>query len=416
MEFYQHQKNILQENKQKCGLFLGTGSGKTRVAAALAEGVTLVICPKQQAVDKTWEKEWEAQHKNSLLYVLSKEQFKKCITVAGSFFVNGCKYPDTIIVDEAHTVAGVTPFTRQKHYQKYPKTSQIYDAVHRYINTSNPKRVYLLTATPVPQPMAVWGLGRLLGKKWDFYKWRDQFYFEQSMRGRIIYMPNRSATNKILMDKLVRSIGYVGGISDFVDVPDQVYKEHNVGMTGEQSKKLHELKMLYPDPLVQVGKRHQLEQGIFEGEHINEQKAEAIEQYFNEFKKVIVFCKYTAQIEYYQKHFAKVTRVFVLNGKTPNEERKNMMKTVGGVAHCVVLVQSSVSAGWECPGIMCMIFASNSYSYVDRIQAEGRIQRINHVKKNIYIDLVAGEIDEKVLKCIKSKVDFSEYTYAKKGS
>ena len=43
-------------------LFLGTG--KTRTALCLAEGNTLVICPKQQREDKTWEREnekWETE-------------------------------------------------------------------------------------------------------------------------------------------------------------------------------------------------------------------------------------------------------------------------------------------------------------------------------------------------------------------
>jgi hypothetical protein len=70
------------------------------------------------------------------------------------------------------------------------------------------------------------------------------------------------------MDKLKSKIGYVGGLSSFVDIPDQVFKEHKVGLTKTQEIKQHELRLLYPDPLVQVGKRHQLEQGIFEGEII----------------------------------------------------------------------------------------------------------------------------------------------------
>lgn len=104
----------------------------------------------------------------------------------------------------------------------------------------------------------------------------------------------------------------------------------------------------------------------------------------------------------------------MLNGKTKNEDRATMMKEAERVDNCIVIAQSSVVSGWELPTFPCMIFASNSYSYVDRTQAEGRIQRINQVKKNIYIDLVSGEIDSKVLKCIKSKVDFNEIKYINK--
>jgi len=74
---YEHQKKIIQEDKKRTGIFQGTGSGKTRSALELARGSTLVVCPKQQKLDKTWER-------NSIkfgivldLTVISKEKFKK---------------------------------------------------------------------------------------------------------------------------------------------------------------------------------------------------------------------------------------------------------------------------------------------------------------------------------------------------
>jgi hypothetical protein len=49
---------------------------------------------------------------------------------------------------------------------------------------------------------------------------------------------------------------------------------------------------------------------------------------------------------------------------------------------------------------------------VDRVQAEGRILRANHLKKNLYIDLVVrGGVDEAVMECIKQKKSFDERLY-----
>ena len=56
---YDHQKKILEEDPKKTGLFLSTGSGKSRIAMLLAEGNTLVIAPKTVRDAKTWEKEKE---------------------------------------------------------------------------------------------------------------------------------------------------------------------------------------------------------------------------------------------------------------------------------------------------------------------------------------------------------------------
>ena len=54
-----------------------------------------------------------------------------------------------------------------------------------------------------------------------------------------------------------------------------------------------------------------------------------------------------------------------------------------------------------------------SYSYVDYAQALGRTLRINNLQKNLYVYLLAGEIDKAVYKAIENKGDFNEAIYAK---
>ena len=56
IEFYDIQKQIIAENKLSTGLFLGTGVGKTLPSLVLGKGTILVITPKQQMLDKTWQK------------------------------------------------------------------------------------------------------------------------------------------------------------------------------------------------------------------------------------------------------------------------------------------------------------------------------------------------------------------------
>ena len=54
---YKHQQIIIDEDKKKCGIFLGTGSGKTRIALLLAQGKILIVAPKTQILDSNWERE-----------------------------------------------------------------------------------------------------------------------------------------------------------------------------------------------------------------------------------------------------------------------------------------------------------------------------------------------------------------------
>jgi hypothetical protein len=96
---YDHQKRIIGEQKEKCGLFLGTGGAKTRTALEMALGLTLVICPKQQKLDQTWEKNNKKFNIGVHLTVISKETFRR----------DWDKLPiyDTVIIDECHNNMGV---------------------------------------------------------------------------------------------------------------------------------------------------------------------------------------------------------------------------------------------------------------------------------------------------------------------
>ena len=155
---YEHQKKIIKENKLKCGLFLGTGASKTRTALEMAEGPTLIICPKQQREDETWHRENVKWGTNKNLTVISKEDLRK----------NWDKLPPytTVIIDEVHNNLGILPMTIQRKGKVMMKTSQIFEATYSYLRKYNPKRLYLLSATPVPKPLSAFGIGLLLGK-WD---------------------------------------------------------------------------------------------------------------------------------------------------------------------------------------------------------------------------------------------------------
>jgi hypothetical protein len=53
------------------------------------------------------------------------------------------------------------------------------------------------------------------------------------------------------------------------------------------------------------------------------------------------------------------------------------------------------------------VFASLSYSYLNYTQAVGRFNRINNLKRNLYITLVtSGGTDEAIYDCIQNKQDF----------
>lgn len=415
MKLYAHQQKIIDEDPTKTGLFLGTGSGKTRTALLLARGRTLIIAPKTQVEDKNWEREYVGVMRNGLtmhcfITVISKETFRRDWEKLPAF--------DTVIVDEAHTCLGVTPNTRQRKRVVIPKASQLFEALDNYLHKHKPQRLYLCTATIMRSPMTVWGAAKLLGHYWDFYEFRAKFYTRLNMPGREVYSAKSDSDTKDRLANLVRSIGYVGRLEDFFDVPEQTFITKYIELTAKQKARLKALPLEYPEPIVLLGKKHQVENGVLAGDEFNEPesfengKLDKIVELAAEFPKMIVFAKYRRQIIEICDALAHAgyTTTHMMGGS--EVDRGQLLKWANKIEQCVLVVSAQISAGWELPEYPVMVFASCSYSFVDRVQAEGRIQRANNIKKNLYIDLVVkGGIDEAVQKAITNKKDFDERIY-----
>lgn len=406
---YKHQLKIIRDDPKKCGLWLGTGSGKTLTALSLARGNTLVICPKTQKEDRNWEREVEKNKLNIKLTTISKETFRRDWEKLPKF--------DTVIIDECHTALGVTPNIRYRKKVAIPKASQIFEAIESYLQRHNPSRLYLCTATIVRNPMTVWAASKLFGRGWDFYEFRNVFYVRLPMPGREVWTQRKDDKTKDRLAKAVQSLGYTGQLSDYFDVPAQTYTTKYIELTEKQKKRIKELPLEYPDPIVLLGKKHQVENGILSGDEFNAPetfdngKVDKILEYASEFPRMVVFAKYRAQIDEIQNALTNEGyKTLTLTGDTL--DRGDVIKMANSMKECVFIAQAQVSSGWELPDFPVMIFASMSYSLVDRIQGEGRILRANALKKNLYITLVVkGGIDEAVFKAIEDKKDFQERIY-----
>lgn len=410
MKLYKHQKKIIDDDKDKAGLFLGTGSGKTRIALLLARGNTLVICPKTQKQDKNWERELEniKNPNNITLKVVSKEEFRKS---------PGHENIETLIVDEAETCLGATPNIKWVKKQPKVKSSQLFEELLNFVRQNTPKRLYLVTATITRSPMTVWAASKILGKHWDFYEWRSTYYYRLPMPGREVWMAKNDNDTKNKLALAVQALGYVGRLEDYFDVPEQTYKVEYVDLNDVQKKRMKELAIEYPDPIVLIGKRHQVENGTLKGNEFSEtefftnEKIKKLQDFAIEFPRMVVFAKYKEQIEQIKEAMIKLgKKVFVMTGDT--KDRGELLANADQCGEYVFICQAQISAGWELKKCPVIVFASMSYSIADRLQGEGRIHRADNLKKNLYITLVAkGGIDEAVHRAIINKKDFSERIY-----
>lgn len=406
MTWYAHQQKLLDENPTQKLVAFGCGGGKTRTILQLCKNQNaqkvLVIAPKTQVLDQTWERELKKIGLKLNLEVISKEQFKKRQPIC-----------DVLVIDESHFAVGVQATTHWSQKIEVPKVSQIYEAVTMYIETVKPRCVYLASATPFPQPMALYAVARMFGKKWDYFKFRKAFYFNVPTIGRGVWMPKKDEATKQLLADYAKPFGVFGRLQDFFDVPEQTHKEVFVGVTGIQIAELRALPLLYPEPLALISKRHQLEQGIFEDEMVEENKTGEIIELAREFDKILVFARYTKQIEHLERELKMKCKdhiILTLTGATV-DRRALIERAERSNEKTIVIAQSQISTGYELPSFRCTVFASLSYSFVDYEQSLGRTLRANHLAKNVYVSLIAGEIDAAVLECVKDKRDFNELLF-----
>jgi hypothetical protein len=422
MELFQHQSKIIKEDKKHFGKWLGTGGGKTRICLELAEGRTLVIAPKQQVLDQTWEKNADRFGIVINMTVLSKETFRRDW--------NKLPYFDTVIVDEAHTMFGVTPDTRRVNKIEVPKTSQLFEALRLFLVKHPPKRFYPATATPASKPMNVWAIATLFGAKWDFFRFREKYYFQRKSGWRSIWLPRNTQDLKDRLAELLRQFGDVGRLQDWFDVPEQTHTTHYVGLTSEQQKVLADLKQQEVDPMVKRAKQRTIENGVLYETDVQmittrtermvrmaktfkSEKIEYILERAEEFPKILIFANYTAQIHAIADALERAgKKVYRLTGKTEN--RGDIFASVELLKECIVVAQCSISSGYEWKSCDCVIFASKSFKFLDYDQGIGRVLRADALKKNLYIHLVVkGGVDEQCHKTILSGQDFQEKIYGK---
>lgn len=420
IDFLDIQAQIITENKTHTGIFLGTGVGKTLAALVLAEGSILVISPKQQMLDHTWQKNDSKFRLHKNITVINYDMFWRR--------PEEWKQYDTVILDEGHRALGVLPETRQRNRVSIPKASKTFEAILTFLRRYPPKRFYICTATPMGKPMNVWALAKLFGKDWDFFKFRLAFYFPTMMGRRQVWLPRKDEETRQRLALAVQKLGYTGSLQDFMDVPEQTHITVKIPLSDEQKRALKTLEEDEADPLVRRSRMRTIENGILYGkrveeisekedrmvketEHFKNGKIDYILERAEEFGKLFIFAAYTAQVEAIHAALMKAGYPFAyirtVTGAT--KDRATVFDDLEKMDRGIAIVASQICEGYRVPSAPCMIFASKSNRFVHYDQGKGRILDGQHLKKNLYIHLVVpGGADSDCHDAIMAGQDFTE--------
>ncbi len=378
-QLYKHQERFIAKNPDRALLLWEMQTGKT-VAAALwlkerFRMRRLVICPK--ALVEKWKrdlKEWGVNN----VGVVAMSQLHKVIL--DEF--------NCLVIDEAqHFASPLFAAGRSK------RTEGIYTFVK-----NNPKaHILLLTATPVRStPWNAHTLGAFIGHFIPMKSFRDSFFYFTDMFGRWHYEPKK--------DWRIRIRPYVERISDIVllsecaDIPKQHEQIIELPWTPSDEKMLS---MEYMEPSKEWHHRHKAEQG--------RKKFDQIMEIMDGYRKAIVVCNYTEQIDNYVAWIGNERQVFVLDGRTKDQDAT--IEAAKKADDCIFIVQASMGAGFSAAEFSVVIFASMSFRFVDYVQMTGRVKVITNLHENLFIYLLGGKNDKAVYAQVKKGLDFHPPAY-----
>jgi len=387
MELYSHQQEIINRNPARHLIAHSTGTGKTITTISLANKnckTCLVIVPK--IIKEKWDRDVEQFGNGCSFLVITKEQFKK----------NLLSLPKTegVIVDEGHYFAN--------------RKSQLSKALRWYFKKHQVNFRWIATATPyLSTPWNIYSLAEHLGYSWNYYNFENEFFYKVNMGGRMIPVVKSNIDQKL--SELVLTIGSVVDLKEVVDVPEQTFKTEYFDLTREQISGIEALEDT--QFITRWTRTHQIENGLLYGDGYTEDqefkclKNERIRELCRQNKKIAIFVRYNRQLDYLKDTLKDINpNIFVLNGGV--KDRDQVIFDINASESCIAIIQSQCSVGYELPTIDTIVFASLSFSYIDKAQAEGRFLRINRLKKNTYYYLVSKGVDKDVYDCIMRKEDF----------
>lgn len=371
MNYWPHQARVIKENPKRAILAHEMRTGKSLIGAAWIDNPTqgnntYIITPKQNRDD--WKK------MGTRAKVLTKEEFKKYRPMMIK--------PTAIVVDEAHYFACAL-FTR--------KRSQLAEALYSLVKENPDMHVLLLTATPIRQD--AWSLHTLLcyiGVYYDWEQWRKDF-FELTRLPFLawpIYVPRP--------DWRIKIRSYLEKHCDIVSLKDIV---ENLPERTTEVIKVKSTPYKRPEDEV-VNWMH---------EHQHEQIAKASVIADLGYKKLLIACHYTAQIDSLAEKLGKEKPVFILDGRT--KDAAAVKKAAQEAEECYFIVQASMLFAFDGYMFGALVFASMSHSCVHHTQALGRQRHLEHLQPVTTIYYIGGRWDKRIFDTVMSGRDFDPHFY-----
>lgn len=420
------------------GLFMYPGTGKTKVAYDWMEnhpGFNVVVCPKTVILE--WKMQY-AVHTHETMTLVSSEdltrpkllQAIKDAALSGKpavvlinydkiwregfreLFLKIADKIDCLVLDEVHKVK--SPGSRQSKFLQ--------------LLSSRVNGVKLgLTGTPIPEtPLDIYGIYRVLDPS-IFGESHQRF---EGRYARVLQL-NRF-TRKVIglnnEDELAAKIAWLSiqVKNDVLQLPEQRHiprffslppkvKEMYDEFEKELCVELNEKYLAAPSRVAALTKLQQIAGGfvIHSGDgdakfvdNLHSGKLDLLKEIIEELEghKVVVFCRYTAEVQAISEYLSGLGRVGQITGA-----RKDYPAWKRGELDYLVCQISAASTGVDFTEACYTIYYSMSFSNADYIQSLARTHRAGQKNNVVYYYLMAANtVDHTIFRALSEKQEVVE--------
>lgn len=436
VNLYAHQTDFMNRARRvpRGMLRADPGLGKTLMAMmwwqihGVAPEWVVIVCPA--SLKGNWAKELkDFMGLDAIVVEGSAPTKKKLIAKKGLHIINYESFTRlykefdskcALVVDESH-FAKNSSSDRSKVLHAFGKSMEF---------------VLTMTGTPVSQgPHDFYSQFKitnpeLLGSSFTAFKHR--YCLEEPVRGAPMGVTRIVGHKNI--EELMRFISpyYVSySKAECLDLPPKTYQTRYVQLSVEQRTAYQTLKrelaleleggedIIASNILTRLIRFSQIVQGFLptgeEGRFHrfkSNPKLEELENVIAELEgSFIVMCRFIDDIKQVSDLLTRLgIKHGIIDGSVPAEDRLAAVADVQeGRTRALVGQTRAAGVGFTMTAASTLIFYSNTYSLVDREQAEDRIHRIGTKGTCLYIDIVAGDtVDEDVVEALLKKKSVAE--------
>jgi SNF2-related domain/Helicase conserved C-terminal domain len=421
---YEHQRRgrEFMFNREAAAVFAEPGTGKTRMVvdtyvakkSLLEVDALLVLCPV--SVRAVWMHELRIWGAVESTVVAPTNPWSQVVCgieslSSGRAYDNCIKFMHEhrrvmVVVDEAHTIKNSRALRTRR------ATDLGRAAASRYILTGTPVTrtlVDLYSQFNFLDP-AIIGYPDLHTFEQRYVQWGGYeqrqivgYKFEQELIGAIA--PHTFRATK----------------AECLDLPPKVYTRRNVELPAPARAAYTALRKTgvwgscAPDgPLELALRLHQITGGLMpDGSEFVSPKIAALLDVVADSggTSTIVWCRYLHEVRAVVAALEPLGAVVQIHGEVAPEDRAKAVAAMQeGRARFLVGTAASGGVGITVTAATQVVYFSNSWSYVDRVQSEDRAHRAGQTRTVTVVDLVCAKtIDEDILAALGAKQDLSTY-------